>query len=190
MGLGKVEVHSIDFLKLVGPGGRKCEHGVILKIVATPKGMVLGHEISGEVIECERCRNCKERHTDVCLNVNTTRAGGAYGYVDLGGWIDGQAEYVMVPYADWNLLKFPDKAQALENIRDLTCLTDILPTGYHGCVTAGVTTGSTVLVVDVWEHAFLLDYKPSERAKYLEACFSNIDWTKVEHRLKPGTTLE
>jgi len=47
-----------------------------------------------------------------------------------------------------------------------------------------------VLVVDVWEHAFLLDYKPSERAKYIEACFSNIDWTKVEHRLKSGTTSE
>jgi Fe-Mn family superoxide dismutase len=47
-----------------------------------------------------------------------------------------------------------------------------------------------VLVVDVWEHAFLLDYKPSERAKYIEAFFSNIDWTKVENRLKPGTTSE
>src|SRR5207245_7570375 len=70
----------------------------------------------------------------------------AYGYVDLGGWVGGQAEYVMVPYADWNLLKFPDKAQALEKIRDLTCLSDILPTGYHGCVGAGVTTGSTVLI--------------------------------------------
>src|ERR1700691_765421 len=34
----------------------------------------------------------------------------------------------------------------MEKIRDLTCLTDILPTGYHGCVTAGVTTGSTVLI--------------------------------------------
>jgi len=67
-------------------------------------------------------------------------------YVDLGGWVGGQAEYVMVPYADWNLLKFPDKAQALEKIRDLTCLSDILPTGYHGCVSAGVTTGSTVLI--------------------------------------------
>ena len=45
----------------------------------------------------------------------------------------------MVPYADWNLLKFPDKEQALEKILDLTMLSDIFPTGYHGCVTAGVT---------------------------------------------------
>jgi glutathione-independent formaldehyde dehydrogenase len=183
VGPGKVEVQSIDFPKLVGPGGRKCDHGVILKMVSTnicgsdqhmvrgrttaPSGLVLGHEITGEVIEagrdvefikvgdlvsvpfniaCGRCRNCKERNTGVCLNVNPARPGGAYGYVDMGGWVGGQAEYVMVPYADWNLLKFPDKDRALAKIRDLTCLTDILPTGYHGCITAGVTTGSTVLV--------------------------------------------
>jgi glutathione-independent formaldehyde dehydrogenase len=97
-------------------------------------------------VACGRCRNCRERETGVCLTVNPGRAGGAYGYVDMGGWIGGQAEYVMVPYADFNLLKFPDKAQAMEKIQDLTCLTDILPTGYHGCVNAGVTTGSTVLV--------------------------------------------
>src|SRR5260370_35139354 len=64
----------------------------------------------------------------------------------MGGWVGGQAEYVMVPYADWNLLRFPDKDQARAKIRDLTCLSDILPTGYHGCVSAGVTTGSPVLI--------------------------------------------
>jgi hypothetical protein len=64
----------------------------------------------------------------------------------MGGWIGGQADYVMVPYADFNLLKFPDKAQAMEKIRDLTCLTDILPTGFHGAVTAKVGVGSTVYV--------------------------------------------
>jgi len=182
-GPGKVEVKTIDYPKLVDPQGRKAEHAVILKVVVTnicgsdqhmvrgrttaPKGLVLGHEITGEVVEigsdvqfiqvgdlvstpfnvaCGRCRNCRERATGVCLNVNPARAGGAYGYVDMGGWIGGQAEYVMVPYADFNLLKFPDKAQAMEKIEDLTCLTDILPTGYHGCVNANVTTGSTVLI--------------------------------------------
>jgi glutathione-independent formaldehyde dehydrogenase len=53
---------------------------------------------------------------------------------------------VMVPYADFNLLRFPDKDQAMERIRDLTMLSDIFPTGYHGAVSAGVTTGSTVYV--------------------------------------------
>jgi glutathione-independent formaldehyde dehydrogenase len=64
----------------------------------------------------------------------------------MGGWVGGQAEYVMVPYADFNALKFPDKDQAMAKIRDLTMLSDIFPTGYHGAYTAGVTTGSTVYV--------------------------------------------
>lgn len=179
---GLVEVQSIAFPKLA-LGDRKCHHGVILKIISTnicgsdqhmvrgrttaPEGLILGHEITGIVLEkgrdveyldigdmvsvpfniaCGRCRNCKEQQTGICLNVNDARPGSAYGYVDMGGWIGGQAEYVMVPYADFNLLKFPDKAQALEKIRDLTLLSDILPTGYHGAVTAGVKPGMIVYV--------------------------------------------
>jgi glutathione-independent formaldehyde dehydrogenase len=132
-----------------------------------PEGQTLGHEITGEVIEtgsdvefikvgdlcsvpfniaCGRCRNCKERSTGVCENVNPARAGAAYGYVDMGGWLGGQARYVTVPYADFNLLKFPDRDQAMAKIRDLAMLSDIFPTGYHGAYTAGVTTGSTVYV--------------------------------------------
>src|SRR5258708_15283166 len=129
--------------------------------------VVLGHEITGEISEkggdveflnvgdlvsapfniaCGRCRNCREGKTGICLNVNGNGAGGAFGYVDMGGWIGGQAEYVMAPYADFNLLKFPDKDRALEKIEDLTLLSDIFPTGYDGAVKAGVTAGSTVYV--------------------------------------------
>src|ERR1700738_4036522 len=181
-GPGKGEVQSIDFPTL-SLASRKCENGVILKLISTnicgsdqhmvrgrttaPAGMVLGHEITGEIIEkgrdveflnvgdlvsvpfniaCGRCRNCREGKTGICLNVNGDRAGGAFGYVDMGGWIGGQADYVMAPYADFNLLKFPDKDQALEKIEDLTLLSDIFPTGYDGAVKAGVTTGSTVYV--------------------------------------------
>ncbi|OHV25711.1 formaldehyde dehydrogenase, glutathione-independent [Parafrankia soli] len=189
---GRVEVVDLNFPGLVlqdGPGvnpanvGRQCPHGVILKVVSTnicgsdqhmvrgrttaPPGLVLGHEITGEVIEtgrdvefvkagdlvsvpfniaCGRCRSCKERKTGICLNVNPDRPGSAYGYVDMGGWVGGQAEYVMVPYADWNLLRFPDRDQAMAKILDLTMLSDIFPTGFHGCVTAGVGPGSTVYI--------------------------------------------
>jgi glutathione-independent formaldehyde dehydrogenase len=180
---GRVEVRSIPFPKLETPAGRKIGHGVILKVLSTnicgsdqhmvrgrttaQAGLVLGHEITGEVLEvgadvetlkkgdlvsvpfnvaCGRCRTCKEQHTGVCLSVNPARAGGAYGYVDMGGWIGGQAEYVMVPYADFNLLRFPDRDRAMAKIRDLTCLSDILPTGYHGAVSAGVGPGTTVYV--------------------------------------------
>ena len=194
MGANDVQVKDIPFPKLELDSTnspvvserqkRKCEHGVILKVVTTnicgsdqhmvrgrtslPGGhMILGHEITGEVVElgkdvefikkgdvcsvpfniaCGRCDNCRQGHTGICLNVNPARPGAAYGYVDMGGWIGGQAEYVMVPYADFNLLKFPDKEQAKEKITSLTLLSDIFPTGYHGAVTAGVKPGSTVYV--------------------------------------------
>ena len=189
---GKVEVIDVDYPTFElkdGPGvnpaniGRKVPHGAIIRTVATnicgsdqhmvrgrttaPANLVLGHEITGEVVEigpgvefvkvgdlvsipfnisCGRCRNCKERKTGICLNVNPDRPGSAYGYVDMGGWVGGQAEYVLVPYADWNMLVFPDRDQALEKIMDLTMLSDIFPTGFHGAVTAGVGVGSTVYV--------------------------------------------
>ncbi|RAU07784.1 formaldehyde dehydrogenase, glutathione-independent [Bacillus pumilus] len=191
-GAGNVAVEDIGYPDLIlrdGPGvpkanvGRKCEHGVILKVVTTnicgsdqhmvrgrttaPAGLVLGHEITGEVVEvgrdvefiqkgdlvsvpfniaCGRCVMCKEQKTHVCLNVNPDRPGSAYGYVDMGGWVGGQSEYVMVPYADFQLLKFPDKDQAMEKILDLTMLSDIFPTGFHGAYTAGVKPGSTVYI--------------------------------------------
>ncbi|HTU96213.1 MAG TPA: formaldehyde dehydrogenase, glutathione-independent [Solirubrobacteraceae bacterium] len=192
MGSGTVEVQNIDFPGFElkdGPGvnpanvGRKLPHAAILKCVATnicgsdqhmvrgrttaPEGLILGHEITGEVVDvgpgvefikkgdlcsvpfniaCGRCRMCKSGDTGVCLNVNPDRPGSAYGYVDMGGWVGGQAEYVAVPYADWNLLKFPDKDLAMEKILDLTMLSDIFPTGYHGAVSAGVHSGDTVYV--------------------------------------------
>src|SRR5699024_12607703 len=58
----------------------------------------------------------------------------------------GQAKYVMVPYADFQLLKFPDKEQAMDKILDLTMLSDIFPTGFHGVYRADVGPGSTVYV--------------------------------------------
>jgi glutathione-independent formaldehyde dehydrogenase len=191
-GPDKVEIIDIDYPSFElkdGPGvnpanvGRSVRHGAILKTVATnicgsdqhmvrgrttaPPDLVLGHEITGEVVEvgpdvefikvgdlcsvpfniaCGRCRNCKQGKTGVCLNVNPDRPGSAYGYVDMGGWVGGQANYVLVPYADWNLLKFPDKDQAMEKILDLAMLSDIFPTGYHGAVSAGVGVGSTVYI--------------------------------------------
>lgn len=177
-------MQTIADAKLEEPNGRKATHGVILKTLATnicgsdqhmvrgrttaPAGLVLGHEITGEIIEvgsdvlfykkgdivsvpfniaCGRCRNCRAGLTGICLTVNPARPGAAYGYVDMGGWIGGQADHVMVPFADFNLLRLgKDPARAMEKIRDLALLSDILPTGFHGCVTAGVGPGSTVYV--------------------------------------------
>lgn len=87
------------------------------------------------------------------MSCHCPAAGAAYGYVDMGGWIGGQAEYVMVPYADFNLLRFPDKDAAMDKILDLALLSDIFPTGFHGAVTAGVKPGSTVYVAGACMHA-------------------------------------
>ena len=181
LGTRNVSVENRPYPKLEHKG-RRIEHGAILKVVATnicgsdqhiyrgrfsvPQGTVLGHEITGEVVEagrdvemlkagdlcsvpfnvaCGRCRNCKEGHTDVCETVNPDAYVGAYGF-DLGGWDGGQAEYVLVPYADWNLLHFRDRDRAMARIHELTLISGILPTGHHGCVSAGVGPGSTVYI--------------------------------------------
>jgi threonine dehydrogenase-like Zn-dependent dehydrogenase len=99
---------------------------MVRRRTTAPAGLVLGHEITGEVVEvgpgvefikegdlcsvpfniaCGRCRNCKHGDTGVCENTNPDRPGSAYGYVDMGGWVGGQANYVLVPYADWNLIE-------------------------------------------------------------------------------------
>lgn len=166
LGIARKAPHAA-ILKIVTTNICGSDQHMVRGRTTAPVGQSLGHEITGEIVEvgddvlfakvgdicsvpfniaCGRCRMCNEGKTGVCLNVNPARPGAAYGYVDMGGWIGGQAEYVMVPFADFNLLRFPDRDQALEKILDLTMLSDIFPTGYHGAVTAGVTTGSTVYV--------------------------------------------
>lgn len=179
---GDMRVDSLEYPKLVMPNGKKAPHGAILKMVATnicgsdlhifrgsfpvPEGMVMGHEMTGEVVEvgpdveflkegdlvsvpfnvaCGRCRNCKARRTDVCETTNADVSCGAYGF-NLGDWQGGQAEYLFVPYADFQLLRFPDKDQAMEKILDLALLSDILPTAFHGLMEAGAKPGSTVYI--------------------------------------------
>lgn len=165
-GITRKAPHAV-ILKLVATNICGSDQHMVRGRTTAPVGQTLGHEITGEVVEagedvlflkegdivsvpfniaCGRCRMCDQRRTGICLHVNPARPGAAYGYVDMGGWLGGQAEYVMVPYADFNALRFPDRDQALEKILDLTMLSDIFPTGYHGAYTAGVTTGSTVYV--------------------------------------------
>jgi glutathione-independent formaldehyde dehydrogenase len=166
LGIKQAAPHAV-ILKLVTTNICGSDQHMVRGRTTAPVGQSLGHEITGEIVEigddvlfhkvgdicsvpfniaCGRCRMCNEGKTGICLNVNPARAGAAYGYVDMGGWVGGQAEYVTIPFADFNLLRFPDRDAALEKILDLTMLSDIFPTGYHGAYTAGVTTGSTVYV--------------------------------------------
>ncbi|MDX6452503.1 MAG: glutathione-independent formaldehyde dehydrogenase [Gaiellaceae bacterium] len=131
---------------------------------AAEPGIVFGHENLGIVQEvgagvvsikkgdrvvmpfnvaCGFCKNCSAGYTGFCLTVNPGFAGGAYGYVAMGPYRGGQAEYLRVPFADFNCLKLPD---GTEHESDFIMLADIFPTGYHSCELADVSPGETVAV--------------------------------------------
>ena len=96
-------------------------------------------------IACSTCRNCTAGWTSFCLRTNPTEGvdGAAYGYAQMGPYQGGQAEYLLVPFADFNLLELPPGD---EFERDFTMLSDIFPTGFHGARLAGVKPGDTVVV--------------------------------------------
>ncbi|CAN5194588.1 glutathione-independent formaldehyde dehydrogenase [soil metagenome] len=127
-------------------------------------GIVFGHENMGVVEEvgpgvaklqpgdrislpfnvaCGFCKNCEANRTGFCLTVNPGFGGGAYGYVAMGPYTGGQAEYLRVPFADFNALKLPPGD---EHEADFAMLADIFPTGYHGSEMAQVSPGDTVAV--------------------------------------------
>lgn len=105
---------------------------------AAEPGITFGHENMGIIAEvgpgvtslkegdrvvmpfnvaCGFCTNCVEGFTGYCLTVNPGFPGGAYGYVAMGPWKGGQAEYLRVPYADFNCLKLPHGHRAREGLR-------------------------------------------------------------------------
>lgn len=128
-------------------------------------GTVFGHENLGEVIEvgdavsqvqvgdrvclpfnisCGFCGNCERGLTAFCLTVNPGMAGGAYGYAGMGPYRGGQAEYLRVPYGDFNCLRLPEDVVEKEN--DYVMLSDVFPTGYHATELAGIQPGDSVVV--------------------------------------------
>jgi len=131
---------------------------------AAKPGIVFGHENMGIIKEagsavkerkvgdrvvmpfnvaCGFCKNCLGGFTGFCTTVNPGFAGGAYGYVAMGPWVGGQAEYLQVPHADFNCLPLP---QGNEHEADFAMLADIFPTGYHGAELASVKPGESVAV--------------------------------------------
>ena len=94
-------------------------------------------------VACGFCKNCQRGFTGFCTTVNPGFAGGAYGYVAMGPWRGGQAEYLQVPFADFNCLPLP---AGDEYEGDFALLADIFPTGYHGAALADVSPGESVAV--------------------------------------------
>ncbi|BBU33519.1 aldehyde dehydrogenase (plasmid) [Burkholderia sp. THE68] len=128
-------------------------------------GRILGHENLGVVVEagpgvvnvkvgdrvclpfnigCGFCKNCEKGLTGFCLTANPGMAGAAYGFAGMGPYSGGQAEFLRVPFADFNCLLLPPDAQEKEN--DYVMLSDIFPTGYHATVLAGVEAGDSVVI--------------------------------------------
>ncbi|HEX8796761.1 MAG TPA: glutathione-independent formaldehyde dehydrogenase [Polyangiaceae bacterium] len=129
------------------------------------KGKVLGHENLGEVvavgeavvrvkagdrvclpfnIACGFCRNCEKQQTAFCLTTNPGNAGAAYGYAEMGPYDGGQAEYLRVPFADFNCLRLPE--DAVEKEDDYVMLADIFPTGWHATRLAELRPGESVVI--------------------------------------------
>ena len=129
------------------------------------EGKVLGHENLGQVVEvgdavdrikrndwvclpfnvsCGFCKNCERGLTGACLIANPGTAGAAYGFAGMGPYSGGQAEYLRVPYADFNCLRLPDDARDKEN--DYVMLSDIFPTGWHATELAGLQPGESVVI--------------------------------------------
>jgi len=146
------------------------------------RGKVLGHENLGEVIEvgaaveriqpgdmvclpfnisCGYCENCERGWTGFCLTVNPGNAGGAYGYAGMGPYSGGQAEYLRVPYADFNCLKLPEDAREKQD--DYVMLADIFPTGYHATELAGVQPGESVVIYGAGPVGLLAAYSATLR---------------------------
>ncbi len=180
---------------------------------AAQPGVVFGHEIMGVIdkvgdavttlspgervvvpfnIACGFCFNCVRGFTNACLTVNPEGIGGGYGYVGMGHYRGGQAEYVRVPYAEVNCLKLPGEPHD-EREDDFVLLADVFPTGYHGAVLAGVHAGTSVAVFGAGpvglmaayssilmgaSEVYVVDYIPERLKKALELGATPIDFTK------------
>ena len=133
-------------------------------------GRILGHENMGEVVEvgtavdtvkkgdivsipfnvgCGFCANCERGFSGFCLtcadkSVMPGMAGAAYGFADMGPYEGGQAQYMRVPYADYNCLQLPPDAK--EKHRDYTMLSDIFPTGWHSTRLANLEPGQSIVI--------------------------------------------
>jgi glutathione-independent formaldehyde dehydrogenase len=120
--------------------------GIVEEVGAAVGRVKVGDRVSVPFnIACGSCRNCVGGWTSFCLRTNPTEGmdGAAYGYANMGPYDGGQAEFLRVPYADFNLLELPP---GNDHENDFTMLSDIFPTGWHGTELAGMQPGDTVAV--------------------------------------------
>ena len=97
-------------------------------------------------IACGFCKNCERGFTNYCLTMQPEPklAGAAYGFADMGPYQGGQAEYLRVPYGDFNCLRLGE--DSVEKELDYVMVADIFPTGWHATEMAGVYPGDSVVI--------------------------------------------
>jgi glutathione-independent formaldehyde dehydrogenase len=143
-------------------------------------GRIIGHENLGEVIECGAavvrikvgdkvclpfnigcgfCKNCERGYTSACLTTNPGSVGAGYGYADMGPYEGGQAEFLRVPFGDFNCLQLPEDAEEKEN--DYVMLADIFPTGYHATELARLQPGESVVIYGAGPVGLMAAYSAS-----------------------------
>ena len=120
--------------------------GVIEEIGSGVQQFAVGDRVSVPFnIGCGTCRNCGSGWSSFCTRMNPIEGmdGAAYGFAGMGPYRGGQAEYLRIPFADFNLLSLP---AGDDHENDFTMLSDIFPTGWHGVVLSGMGPGDTVAV--------------------------------------------
>ena len=110
-------------------------------------------------IACGFCKNCERGLTGFCLTANPGNAGAAYVFAGMGPYSGGQAEYLRVPYGDFNCLVLPPDAEEKQN--DYVMLSDIFPTGYHATELAGVKPGDSVIIYGAGPVGLMAAYSAS-----------------------------
>ena len=119
-------------------------------------------------VACGFCKNCERGFTNYCLTMQPEPqlAGAAYGFADMGPYQGGQAEYLRVPYGDFNCLRLGE--DAAEKELDYVMLADIFPTGWHATELAGVYPGDSVVIYGAGPVRLMAAYSAREDS-----------WTKV-----------